>query len=86
MRSTFTRLTVAVGIAGIVAASMIAPASAATRHKRAAPAQSEPSADVTGLPIHPAWSPVPAAVYQGPNGCVTDEGYGRFNSCDQGGS
>ncbi len=84
MRSTVTRIA-ALSVAGIVAASMIVPASAAPRHKRAAPAQIESSADVVGLPIHPAWSPIPSAVYQAPNGCFTDEGYGRYSSCDAGG-
>src|ERR671929_62882 len=42
-------------------------------------------ADVTGLPVHPAWSPVPSAAYQAPNQCFTDEGYGRYTSCEQGG-
>ena len=85
MRSILIRIAAA-GVAGIVSASMIAPATAATRHKRApAPAQSETSADVTGLPIRPAWSPVPNAVYQAPNRCFTDEGYGRYTSCEQGG-
>ena len=83
MRSILSRI-VGAAIAGIIAASMIAPATAAVRHKRA-PVQTESSADVTGLPIHPAWSPVPSAVYQAPNQCFTDEGYGRYTSCEQGG-
>jgi hypothetical protein len=88
MRSNFTRL-ITVSVAAVIAAAAIAPASAATHHKRAAPAQAESPAsnpDVVGLPIHPAWSPIPAAVYQAPNGCFTDEGYGRYTSCEQGGS
>lgn len=87
MRSNFTRL-VTVGVAAVIAAATIAPASAATRHKRAAPAPAESSAsspDVMGLPIHPAWSPIPSTVYQAPNSCFTDEGYGRYTSCEQGG-
>jgi hypothetical protein len=40
---------------------------------------------VTGLPVHPAWSAVPPSAYQQPNGCFTDEGYGRYTSCEQGG-
>jgi len=84
MRSIFSRVVI-VGVAGIIVASAIAPASAAARHKRAAPAQTESSADVMGLPLHPAWSPVPSAVYQAPNQCFTDEGYGRYTSCEQGG-
>jgi len=84
MRSILTRI-VAAGVAAVVSASMIAPATAATRHKRAVPAPAESSADVTGLPLHPAWSPVPGAVYRAPNQCFTDEGYGRYTSCEQGG-
>jgi hypothetical protein len=87
MRSNFTRF-ITVSVAAVIAASVVPPASAATRHKRAAPApaESSASADVVGLPIHPAWSPIPAAVYQAPNSCFTDEGYGRYTSCEQGGS
>jgi hypothetical protein len=85
MRSTFTRL-ITVSVAAAIAAAAIAPASAATRHKRAAaPAQAESSPDIVGLPIHPAWSPIPSTVYQAPNNCFTDEGYGRYTSCEQGG-
>jgi hypothetical protein len=86
MRSTFTRL-ITVSVAAVIAAAAMAPASAATRHKRAAPAPAESSSspDVVGLPIHPAWSPIPSTVYQAPNSCFTDEGYGRYTSCEQGG-
>jgi hypothetical protein len=85
MRSILSRLAVA-GMVGVLAVATIAPASAATKQKRAAPAaQPAASGDVVGLPIHPAWSPVPAAVYQAPNDCFTDEGYGRYTACDQGG-
>jgi hypothetical protein len=85
MRSTFTRL-ITVSVAAVIAAGAMAPASAATRHKHAAaPAQTESNPDVIGLPIHPAWSPIPSTVYQAPNSCFTDEGYGRYTSCEQGG-
>jgi|GEM_PF-1850679 len=76
---------ITVSVAAVIATSAVAPASAATRHKRAVPAQAESSPDVVGLPIHPAWSPIPSPVYQAPNGCFTDEGYGRYTSCEQGG-
>lgn len=84
MRSILSRLAVA-GMVGVLAASAVAPASAAPKQKRVAPAQPAASGDVVGLPIHPAWSPVPAAVYRAPNDCFTDEGYGRYTPCDQGG-
>ncbi len=84
MRSILSRAAL-LGIAGLMAVSAIAPASAATKHRRAAPAPVAPSADVQGLPIRPDWSPIPSAVYQDPNGCYTDEGYGRYTSCEQGG-
>ena len=84
MRSMITKAA-ALSVAGLVAASMIAPASAATRHKRVAPAQTEQSADVVGLPVRPDSPPIPGYVYQSPNQCFTDEGYGRYTSCEQGG-
>lgn len=84
MRSILTRAAL-LGIAGLIAVSAAVPASAATKHRRAAPAPVAPSADVQGLPIHPDWSAIPAGVYQQPNGCYTDEGYGRYTSCEQGG-
>jgi hypothetical protein len=84
MHSILSRLAIA-GMVGVLAASAMAPASAATKQKRAAPAPVAAADDVIGLPIHPAWSPVPAAVYQAPNDCFTDEGYGRYTACDQGG-
>ena len=84
MRSILSRLALA-GMVGVLAASAMAPASAATKQKRPAPAQPAASGDIVGLPIHPAWSPIPSAVYQAPNDCFTDEGYGRYTACDQGG-
>ena len=83
MRSILTRIAI-LSAAGLIAASAIAPASAATRHKRA-PAQSESVDQNAQLSIRPDWSPIPSAVYQAPNGCFTDEGYGRYTSCEQGG-
>ena len=84
MRSILSRLAVA-GMVGMFAAIAIAPASAATKQKRTAPVPPAASGDVVGLPIRPAWSPAPSAVYQAPNDCFTDEGYGRYTACDQGG-
>ena len=83
MRSILSRLAVA-GMVGVLAASAMSPASAATKQKRAAPVPPAASGDVIGLPIHPAWSPVPPT-YWSPNECFTDEGYGRYAPCDQGG-
>ena len=84
MRLILSRLAVA-GMVGVLAASAMAPASAATKQRRATPTPPAASGDVVGLPIHPAWSPIPSAVYQAPNDCFTDEGYGRYTACDQGG-
>ena len=85
MRSILSRVAVA-AVVGVLAASAITPASAATKHRRAAAPQPAASGDVVGLPIHPAWSPLPGAFYQTPNECVSDEGYGRYSLCDQGAS
>ena len=74
MRSILT-----LAVAGLIAASALAPASAATKHKRQAR---------TEAPVAQRVEPVEAAappVYQTPNACWSDEGYGRFSSCDEGG-
>jgi|EndMetStandDraft_2_1072991.scaffolds.fasta_scaffold73425_1 hypothetical protein len=84
MRSILTRLAT-LGVAGILAASALAPASAATRHKRtAAPPEAQGEVVEPSAAIHarPDWSPVPSAAWQAPNACVSDEGYGRYSSCD----
>jgi len=82
MRSILT-----LALAGLIATTALAPASAATKHKRKlAPVQTEEN-------LGEAWqqSPVasrpgaPGAVYQQPGACFTDEGYGRFTPCDVGG-
>ena len=83
MRSMLTRFAM-LAAAGLIAAAALDPASAATRHKRAAPSQTE-AVEGSALPIRPDWSPQPNAVWQAPNTCVTDEGYGRYTACDQGG-
>ena len=77
---------VTLAVAAVLALSALSPASAATRHKRAAPAapQSEP-AELAATPrAQPDWSPVPASSWQAPNACISDEGYGRYSSCDSG--
>jgi type II secretory pathway pseudopilin PulG len=73
MRSFATRLAI-IGIAGLLAAASIVPASAAARQKRAAPAQAR--SEQTARP--------PAAQAQ-PAPCLLDEGYGRLRSCASGG-
>lgn len=85
MRSILTPVAT-LAIAGIIAASALAPASAATRHKRQAtpPAQSEYSDTMQVAPVA-ARPGVPSTVYDQPYACFTDEGYGRFASCDQAG-
>jgi len=74
-------------LAGLIAATALAPASAATKHKRkAAPVQTEENlGDTWQQSSVAARSGVPGTVYQQPNACFTDEGYGRFTSCDVGG-
>ena len=70
MRSILT-----IAIAGLIAATAIAPVSAATRNKRApAPAQSSEYVD-TGLVQAPvaARPGTPAVIYQQPSACFTDE-------------
>jgi hypothetical protein len=79
MHSLFTRFAF-LGIAGALAVSAIAPASAATRHRAPAPSLNDGSvaARATGYSqTGPVW--------RAPNECFSDEGYGRFTSCDAGG-
>jgi hypothetical protein len=79
MRSILT-----LAIAGLMAATALAPASAATKNKRVpAPAQNEYAPDgLQGAPVS-ARPGAPATIYQQPSACFTDEGYGRFTPCDQ---
>ena len=74
MRSILT-----LAVAGFVAVAAIAPASAAARHKN--PVRSEAAA--AQRVEHPE-APPPAVSAQ-PGACFTDEGYGRYASCDQAG-
>jgi hypothetical protein len=74
MRSILT-----MAVAGLIAAAAVAPASAATKHKRQARTDAPVSQRV--LPMDAAAPPI----YQTPNACWSDEGYGRFSSCDEGG-
>lgn len=81
-----TRL-LTLAVAGVVALGALSPASAATRHKRAA-AQTPTEQTDAAAPVvaRPDWSPVPSPAWQAPNACVSDEGYGRYSSCDSGDS
>jgi hypothetical protein len=68
----------------IVAALAAAPASAATRHKHhAAPVQGE-SIDEGFAAAPVASRAMPAPNWLTPNACTSDEGYGRYTSCDGG--
>ncbi len=86
MRSILTHIAT-FGVAGAIALSAVATASAATHHKRhAAPvAQDQMIGSDVQLAPRNVWQTVPPASLQGPYGCVTDEGYGRYSACDQGG-
>jgi hypothetical protein len=76
----------AVAIAGAIALGALSPVSAATRHKQAAP--SDPSEyDATVMaPVASRPGPfgAPAPSWLAPNACISDEGYGRYSSCDSG--
>ena len=74
------------GIAGLIAAAAIVPASAATRHKqRAAPEQSQSIDEgIVSAPVASRASGMPASIWLAPNACISDEGYGRYASCDSG--
>jgi hypothetical protein len=78
MRSILSRLALC-GIAGALAISAVGPASAAVHHKRAPQPEAivsvAPRTDVSNLP----------GGYRIQNDCISDEGYGRYSSCDQGG-
>ena len=75
-------------IAGLIAASTLAPAMAAPKHRHVAPQQAVQSGysdDALQQAAVAARTGVPAVVYDQPYACFTDEGYGRFASCDQAG-
>jgi hypothetical protein len=74
MRSILT-----LAVAGLIAAAAVMPASAATKHKRHARTEAPAAQRVDPLDT------APPAVYQIPNACWSDEGYGRYSSCDEGG-
>ena len=73
-------------IATIIAVGAIAPVSAATKSRRAPAPDYATEQPLVQAPVSAARQPgVPNAVWQQPNACFTDEGYGRYASCDQGG-
>jgi hypothetical protein len=68
-------------LAGLVAATSLATASAQTtqvKHRHRAPVQNEEN-------YGQGWQQSPVAARSQPHGCVTDEGYGRTTPCDVGG-
>ena len=86
MRSIMIR-TATVGFAALMAAGALSgSALAQTRYKHsAAPYQSEygdPALQSSQTAAHPG---APAVVNDQPSACFTDEGYGRYASCDQAG-
>ena len=83
MRSLLTRFAV-LGIAAALAVSTIVPAAAATRHR--APAPSVPFLNEAPVAARTPGYTQTGPVWRGPNECFTDEGYGRFTSCEAGGS
>jgi hypothetical protein len=80
MRSILTRLAFA-GIAGALAMSAALPASAATHHKRAPVQNQFIDQPVAARPEQPEMQ----NILRPQNDCVSDEGYGRYSSCDGGG-
>jgi hypothetical protein len=73
-------------LAGLIAATTLAPAAAATKNRRKAPAQTEENLGEGWQQTPVAARPgAPGAIYQQPYACFTDEGYGRYTSCDVGG-
>ncbi len=74
MRSILT-----LAVAGFVAVAAIAPASAAPKHKRHVRAEAPVAQRVDPVDT------VAPPIFQTPNACWSDEGYGRFSSCDEGG-
>jgi hypothetical protein len=85
MTHLVARLT-ALGLAGMLGVATLAPASAASRKHHAAPAHTGQMEDgIVSAPVAAAHAyALPSAPGFGPNACVSDEGYGRFTSCDAG--
>ena len=79
---------IALTLATVAIAAAVTPSFAATRAQRA---QAAAQGDVYGAYAQQPYeqsrygingSPVPAAVINAPNQCWSDEGYGRWSSCD----
>ena len=77
---------VTAAIVAVLAISLAAPSFAQTRAKRTYVQPPEQSEYYGGYgqtePSHPG---APPAIANQPNACFTDEGYGRYASCDQAG-
>jgi hypothetical protein len=85
MRSIMIRIA-SVSFVAVVAAGAVSGSALAQTHKhRAAPYQSEYSDQGLQSSQTAAHPGAPAIVSDQPNACFTDEGYGRFASCDQAG-
>jgi hypothetical protein len=83
MTSMSTRIVTA-AIVGALAVGFAAPSFAASRVKQRTAPPSEQNEYYAGNAqmAHPG---APAVVNNQPNACFTDEGYGRYASCDQAG-
>ena len=85
MNSLMTRMITAATV-GLLAASIATPSLAQTRTKRVYLPQAEQNEYYGGSAqqqnAHPG---APASIANQPGACFTDEGYGRYASCDQAG-
>lgn len=84
MNSLTTRVLAAATV-GALAVSLAAPSFAASRVKQRTAPPAEQSEDAPTWNAQVARPGAPAIIANQPNACFTDEGYGRFASCDQAG-
>ena len=70
---------------GALAVSLAAPSFAASRVKQRTAPPAEQSEYAPSWIAQSARPGAPATVANQPNACFTDEGYGRYASCDQAG-
>ncbi len=87
MRSTLIRIAI-VGLAALAGVASPALAQTHARHHayQTAPyvnGYSDPAWQSSNVAAHPG---APAVVNDQPGACFTDEGYGRYASCDQAGN